>query len=290
MDTTQSTLTEAEVGTLETFKGGCQQSVRSRVLEVLVADDSEVSRLFAARSIARLGWRCDTVANGCEAVAAIERVAYDAVLLDSHMPGMDGLDAARVIRERGIGGRNLLIVGMSGSDGPEERQACLSAGMDEFLGKPFTPDALVALIESLLARGNEGQGRRGPATAAAEKPSKVVEETEDQLEAVRRQLRRISRDDEAFGRRMLNTFVREGSGRVSEMTNAAFDADLERVYRAAHAMKGLCASFGASVLAALAQAVEESVLAGRGSDAREYASLLSADWRRLLQSLAYQAA
>ena len=118
---------------------------RSRPLEVLVVDDNAVNRTVAVGLLSRLGCPVDKAASGREAVEALERRSYDLVLMDIHMPEMDGLEATRLIRERD-GGRAVRIVAMTADAGRQTREACLAAGMDDLLTKPVDVKALKALV------------------------------------------------------------------------------------------------------------------------------------------------
>jgi len=123
------------------------QSGPPRPLEVLVVDDNAVNRTVAVGLLSRLGCPVDKAASGREAVEAIDRRRYDLVLMDVHMPEMDGLEATRLIRER-AGGRAIRIVAMTADAGRETRDRCLAAGMDDLLTKPVDVKALKALVRA----------------------------------------------------------------------------------------------------------------------------------------------
>jgi len=112
-------------------------------LRVLVAEDNEVNRRVAKRLLERLGCAVETVTDGAQAVRSLSLQPYDLVLMDAHMPVMDGFEATRKIREQeGAGGRRVRIVALTASATVEDRDRCLAAGMDGFLTKPVTLDTL----------------------------------------------------------------------------------------------------------------------------------------------------
>jgi two-component system, sensor histidine kinase and response regulator len=114
---------------------------------ILVVEDNEVNQLVARSMIARLGYQVDVVSDGALAVAATAEVRYLAVLMDCHMPVMDGFEATRAIRVRGAGARYLPIIAMTAGALQEDRDRCLAAGMDDYLTKPVD---MARLEEALL--------------------------------------------------------------------------------------------------------------------------------------------
>ena len=122
-----------------------------RSLSVLVADDSSTNRLLAARLLEKRGHHVVGAENGAEAVRALEQRDFDIVLMDVHMPLMDGYEAARQIRLL-EGHRSLTpIVALTGSVNDEGRKRCLDAGMNHFIGKPFRVEDLLEIIDELTA-------------------------------------------------------------------------------------------------------------------------------------------
>jgi signal transduction histidine kinase/CheY-like chemotaxis protein len=115
----------------------------------LVVDDNEVNALVATSMLERLGAQVDVAVDGEQALAAQGRRAYRMVLMDCQMPRLDGLEATRLWRSREIGTR-CPIIGVTANASSEDRAACLAAGMDAHLTKPFTFDELAGLIRSHL--------------------------------------------------------------------------------------------------------------------------------------------
>ncbi|MGZ3182666.1 MAG: ATP-binding protein [Telluria sp.] len=107
---------------------------------VLLADDSELNRQLALILLERLGSTVDEAANGEEAIALFERHAYDLVLMDCMMPGIDGFAATARLRalEKALGRPRVPVVALTASAIEGDRERCLGAGMDDYLAKPFT--------------------------------------------------------------------------------------------------------------------------------------------------------
>ena len=133
----------------ETAFGGAAL-VRERDVRVLVADDHPVNRRLALQQLKRLGYGAHAVDGGREAINAVAAGEYDLVLMDCQMPDVDGFEATRVIRslER-AGRRRVPIVAMTANALDRDREACLAAGMDDFIAKPVQLAALGALVERL---------------------------------------------------------------------------------------------------------------------------------------------
>jgi CheY-like chemotaxis protein len=117
-------------------------------LRVLLAEDNAVNQKVALHMLARLGYRADVAANGLEALSAVRRQPYDIILMDVQMPEMDGLEAARQIRAGEVsGGHRPWIIALTANAMEGDRERCLQAGMDDYLGKPIKSEDLVAALE-----------------------------------------------------------------------------------------------------------------------------------------------
>jgi signal transduction histidine kinase/DNA-binding response OmpR family regulator len=123
-------------------------------LEILLAEDNQVNQLVAVEMLRHLGHRADLAENGHEVLAALERCTYDVILLDVQMPELDGLETARRIRRRWPRGSGPRLVAMTANVMDGDREECLAAGMDDYVGKPVRPGEL----EAALARSAPGSG------------------------------------------------------------------------------------------------------------------------------------
>ena len=136
-------------------------------LRVLIAEDNPVNQKVATRTLDKLGFRCEVANNGKEALAALERTRFDVVLMDCQMPEMDGFEATRRIRDGESGSeRHLPVIAMTANAMAGDREACLQAGMDDYLAKPFNPSDLVSVIEKWTLRSSPASaGDKGPGAA-----------------------------------------------------------------------------------------------------------------------------
>ena len=116
-------------------------------LNILIAEDNIVNQKVAMGVLLQFGYRTDLVVSGKEAVEAAERQKYDLLFMDIQMPNMDGLEATRLICSRMSPSERPYIVAMTANAMKEDRERCLSAGMDDYLSKPIRPEEIKAAIE-----------------------------------------------------------------------------------------------------------------------------------------------
>jgi CheY-like chemotaxis protein len=117
-------------------------------LKILVAEDNPVNQVVAARLLERRGHEVTVVANGREAIAAIQRAGFDLVLMDVQMPEMDGFEATAAIRQAETGtGRHLPIFALTARTMKGDAERCRLAGMDGYLPKPIKPADLYAIVD-----------------------------------------------------------------------------------------------------------------------------------------------
>lgn len=131
--------------------GESQEQVRS--LRVLVVDDSRANRLVASRILQKLGCWPEEAANGREAVEMARLGEYEMILMDCQMPEMDGLEATRRIRAAASGGRRVPIVALTASVEPADQGLCFEAGMDGFLQKPVSLEAMRQVLAKFARYG-----------------------------------------------------------------------------------------------------------------------------------------
>jgi two-component system sensor histidine kinase/response regulator len=133
---------------------------------ILVAEDNAINQLVAEQVLAKLGYSVDIVGNGAEALAAIKSGLYSAVLMDCHMPVMDGFEAARQIRITEAGAeRRLPIIAMTAGVMEEDRERCTAAGMDGYIAKPISIKAIDEALAHWTSRSATGAEAHAPGRA-----------------------------------------------------------------------------------------------------------------------------
>ena len=137
-------------------------------LRILLAEDNPVNQKLALRLLAQMSYEADVVEDGRQAVAALEGTPYDVVLMDIQMPELDGLGATRQVRSRWPD-RPFWIVAMTANAMAGDREACLAAGMNDYLSKPIRPAELAAALERTPS-GAVGAATGGAARRNRRKP------------------------------------------------------------------------------------------------------------------------
>ncbi len=122
-------------------------SLPHTALRLLLAEDNAVNQMVAVRQLKKLGYRADVVANGQELLASLRRQAYDIVFTDIQMPEMDGLEVARVISAEWEPATRPYLIAMTANAMKEDRDACLAAGLDDYLSKPVRMTELQEALE-----------------------------------------------------------------------------------------------------------------------------------------------
>ena len=199
------------------------------------------------------GVHLDVVGDGLEAVTASVGRSYDLIFMDSRMPVLDGLQATREIRSRGGRLADIPIIAFTANAFPEDVQACLAAGMDDFVAKPVQREVFLNATVSALAK------RRADFGNDVETARLECAETQTPFDRAA-----IGVLIDALGpesaRTMLTLFIEETKARLARMNDR--QCRPTTLQREAHTLKGGAASAGAPLLSALAAALEQALRAG----------------------------
>ena len=224
---------------------------------VLLAEDNEINQFVALEMLGRLGIELEVAANGREAAEMVRRKPYAAVLMDMQMPEMDGLEATREIR-RSPEFRNLPIIAMTANAMKSDVEACLAAGMNDFLSKPIDRAALIQSLRRWLP----------PTAGRIDAPSHIIPElSEPDREAaklvmpvlegidVAGTVRRLGIPYERL-RTVLLRFSADQPQKLESLRSAVAAGDLSAARQHAHALAGAAGNLGADELRQLARAIE----------------------------------
>jgi CheY-like chemotaxis protein/HPt (histidine-containing phosphotransfer) domain-containing protein len=255
-------------------------------VRVLVAEDSPTNQLVAVGILERLGLSADVVANGADAVKAVETGAYDVVLMDVQMPELDGLQAAQAIRRLGNNSDRpaVTIIAVTAHAMRGDAEACFAAGMDDYIAKPLSPSALARILERWILRRSEGT-RPTAARAAepalpphADTPDGTPPMVFDEAELVAR-----AADDRALARSIVRRFLDDAPAQVDALVREILAGDTKHAESLAHTLKGAAFTIGgrafgqfAGELESMARRSELGPLRARTGELRERFSSLHA--------------
>ncbi|MBD2304181.1 response regulator [Chroococcidiopsis sp. FACHB-1243] len=141
------------------------QIAQTHPLNILLAEDNTVNQKVALLMLQQMGYRADVANNGLEVLAALQRQPYDVVLMDVQMPEMDGLEAARQICQRWFHPQKPRIVAMTANAMQGDREACLYAGMDDYLTKPVKIEHLAQALSQCHPVGDGSRDELGAGTS-----------------------------------------------------------------------------------------------------------------------------
>jgi two-component system sensor histidine kinase/response regulator len=223
-----------------------------REIRVLLVEDDEVNQEIESLMLERLGFAVDVVSDGAAAVTAAAEGGYSAILMDCHLPVMDGYRATTAIRVDEAPETHVPIIGLSAYT---DRQRCIDAGMDDHLAKPFALDALARALN-----------RAKPPESAA-----VVESVLDA--AVVDQLRSLAKaGNPELLHKLQESFTRDTPVRLAALRAAVAAGDADAVAFNVHTLKGSAANLGAEQIVTTCQRIERITGA---PDARELEPLLA---------------
>ncbi len=245
----------APTGAAERVHGAPPQTLSGRVLLV---EDNLVNQELAQAMLRNLGCEVELARNGEEALARCAQSRFDLALMDCEMPVLDGWQTTRAIREREAGGERLTIVALTANAGAGERERCLQAGMDDYLAKPFTQNALLEVLARWMKPG-------------AERAEEASSEAEEEGWLDPQALAAIRDIDAGLLPRMVAAWLAEGPLLLAAIHQAANSGDGKELFRAAHALKNGAGSVGAKRLAELCRLLEQL---GKAEDLVDAASLV----------------
>jgi signal transduction histidine kinase/CheY-like chemotaxis protein len=254
-------------------------------LKLLLAEDNPINQEVARELLRMMGCEVAVVENGREAVELVKREAFDVVLMDCHMPELDGFEATRQIRALAAPTCDVPIIAMTASASSADRDACMDAGMDGHLAKPVYERTL---YETLLGyrdatAGGQPRPMSEPPPAPADAYSGPAEEPGGVLDYAR--LEKVSQGDLGFQRRLLDISRREFAVRVVQLEKAVAAGDMAEVAQLAHRIKGGSENIGAVALGQLCSKLKKAADSGSVSDAHELMPRISSLHTRLAREI-----
>jgi CheY-like chemotaxis protein/HPt (histidine-containing phosphotransfer) domain-containing protein len=244
-------------------------------LRVLLVEDHEISRQVAAEMIERLGCRVDSVADGREALSLLEGQAYDVVLMDMQLPGLDGLAATAELRRREAPtGRHVPVIALTASAMTDDRERCLRAGMDDYLAKPLRARSLRQALQRWCRAVPDL-----PIPQAS--PIPAPDPHQDGAGFDRSLLDECCGGHTALIADVLETFLRSTPASLSAIEAAIAAASAGDLQREAHRLKGACQTIGAGELAADCARLLALARQGESGNAAPALAALRGRWERV---------
>ena len=266
-------------------------------MRILIAEDLVVNQKLLHLLLAKFSYRADTAANGLEVLKALDRQSYDLILMDVQMPEMDGLEATRRIHSDLPPERRPRIVALTANAMREDQEACMAAGMDDYLAKPVRPASLrVALTRSgEWAQTQEGHrhpqptedsaaiaaaspNAQGDADAPTPPPDSVFDPV---MLAELRSMRDILPE-------LIEVFQSEVRVRLDAMRTAVEQGDAEQLRQLAHSVRGAAGNMGGRNLAACCSQLEKIGRAGSVQGAAALLPEMELHYAQLCQALQYE--
>lgn len=257
----QSELLEAVLGVMELGRGAGGETAQATLshcppMKVLVAEDGLTNQQVALGLLKAAGHHPVLAGDGEEAVRRWGEEPFDLILMDMHMPNMDGLEATAEIRRREAdSGAHVPIIALTAAAMPEDAQACREAGMDDYLAKPIHPEPLQRMMAKYAPERSVDPGADPPAV-----PTGGV------VFDAARAAERIAGGD-AGVRRLASVFIPECDTLVAAIETHLAGGNAEEVRRAAHTLKGSARLFAAERVVAVADRIEKLSKAGRLDEA-----------------------
>ncbi|MGA7525126.1 MAG: response regulator [Acidobacteriaceae bacterium] len=252
-------------------------------LRVLLAEDNEVNQKLARRLLEKRGHQVVVVRNGLEALDAVRREPFDLVLMDVHMPEMDGIEATQLLRaEERETNRHQAIVAMTALVMKGDRERCLEAGMDGYLPKPIRSQELDQVLERYTAQKQHSTApesaspvaANGHSIAAGAAPSVNSDDLLDRIGG-----------DRGFLAELLETFREDHTQQMDNIRAALETRDAVQLMHTAHSLKGALSNLAAPTAAALAADIEGAAKASDFPRAGTALRMLEPELARVLETL-----
>jgi len=292
----QSELYDCLINTVSTSGAGNLQTDDAQTREVgaifdahiLIAEDNLVNQEVALNMLELMGCQVSVVENGSEAVKAAAKTGFDLILMDYHMPVMDGLTATARIREHeqtNSNSQSVPIIALTADVQKGMQEQCLSVGMDDFLSKPFTRDELQAVLSLWLDQHKESTDPKATVRSIApdeqKEPKPLLEQKA--LEMIRA-LQRPGKPS-VLGK-IINLYLENSPGLIKTVRKSVEQGDGVALCEAAHSLKSSSANLGAVSMAAVCKKLEEMGREGHTDAAKALTGRMESEYKSVSVALA----
>lgn len=228
------------------------EQVKALSGRVLVVEDNSVNQKVLVKMLKKFGLQADAVSSGPEAIQAIQRVSYGAILMDCEMPEMDGFETTKRIRSLGGLFGTVPIIAVTAYAMAGDEKKCLESGMNDYLPKPVDSTLLVQVMNRWLMKSTD--------------PNEIFSPRQIHY------LRSLSdAEDPHFFSELADLFLEHAPPVIQELSEALSRHDASRVHRLAHRLKGLSGNLGIEAIASISSMLEDK---GRSGDLSECSHLI----------------
>ncbi|MCK5509124.1 MAG: response regulator [Desulfobacterales bacterium] len=254
---------------------------------ILLAEDNLVNQEVALNMLELMGCRVSIVENGKKAVETAAKIGFDLILMDCHMPVMDGLTATAKIREHEQAGSNsqrVPIIALTADVQKGMQEQCLAVGMDDFLSKPFTQDELQTVLSQWLDQHKESIDPKAIVRSTAPDEQKETEPLLEQetLERIRA-LQRPGKPN-VLGK-IINLYLENSPGLIKTVRKSVEQGDGAALCEAAHSLKSSSANLGAVSMAAVCKKLEEMGREGRTDVSKALVGRIESEYKSVSAAL-----
>ncbi len=236
--------------------------------KILVAEDVFLNMVLIKAMLSELGFTDEIVEakNGIEAIEKYQQQSPDLILMDVHMPELDGIRATKKIREiESFTGNKVPIIALTAGALKEEKEKCFANGMNDFLSKPLTPEKLLAMINKYLIKGKNPN------------ESIHLSESESEIHISYQELMN-SFNNKSIIKKVLNIALQDVPVQILELEEACKEKQPEKIHSAAHKIKGSSSYLRFNLLAEIAAKIEGESMDAWNDHIVLHLSELKAEW------------
>ncbi|MEH1897524.1 MAG: PAS domain S-box protein [Nostoc sp.] len=265
-------------------------------LRILLAEDTVVNQKVALLMLQKMGYKADVVTNGVEVLKALQKQPYDLVLMDIHMPEMDGLEASRRICQEWEAGFRPYIIAITANAMRGDREVCLAAGMDDYISKPIQfQDLAQALSKCPRQRSIEFPSivkQDRVMSKELQTSQNILQEGQNQTLKnakidlnILKSLRDMVRGDSVIFSELIECYLTETPKLVENISTAIATQDAQTIWKAAHQLKSSSGFIGAMALAQLCRVLEAQGRSSKLENSVESLSQLYQEYEQVRTAL-----
>ncbi|MDJ0624342.1 MAG: response regulator [Desulfocapsaceae bacterium] len=224
---------------------------------LLLAEDNSINQQVITGMLRSIGFiNVDVVANGVEALEALKHTHYNLVLMDVQMPEVDGLEATRRIRKKysSVLDHEIPIIALTAHALAKDRDICLSAGMNDYIAKPVSPESLIATLEKYIPISSQHFGEE---TVTMDNKEEKINRKNSifQIEELERRVL----NDKALAKTIIGEFVKDLAQQLDDMHKTVQATDVDAFKKQIHKMKGAAANVGAADVKEVIEDIEKNI-------------------------------